>query len=183
MSACQLDRAAESRADEAQRLGQRLLEEPHSPRSRSQAEPPAVLLRKLKSTVDACNWLLARWLEFAAMLDLGVRWGVHDLLRLIRLLGKQPLDAVYDSELNTVVTAFERLWPGAGKALLEACKSSIPWRTLAEGPKDIEGIQQFLLGIIRRNIDRLAARRTRLENSFHSSDLPARSPVGSAVRL
>jgi hypothetical protein len=118
--------------DEALALGQRLLWDargpwqlyPHHPHTGSKSETriswsqdpadannPALLVLRLQRTVAGCRWLLDRWTELRARLEPGEVWAAPDQFKAIRLLGKQPLDAVDDSDVTLICLASAKLLP------------------------------------------------------------------------
>jgi hypothetical protein len=118
--------------EEAPALGQRLFWDargpwqlyPHHPPtgSKSQtriswsqdpADPnsPALLVLRLQRTVAGCRWLLDRWAELRSRLEAGEVWAAPDQFKAIRLLGKQPLDAVDDSDVILICLVSANLLP------------------------------------------------------------------------
>jgi hypothetical protein len=65
-------------------------------------------------TVAGCCWLLDRWAELRARLETGEVWTAPDQFKAIRLLGKQPLDAIDDPDVTLICLASAKLLP-AGK--------------------------------------------------------------------
>jgi hypothetical protein len=55
---------------------------------------PARILIQLESTLTGCRWLLERWAELKELLRAGQSWHAPEKFKAVRLLGKQPLDAV-----------------------------------------------------------------------------------------
>ena len=66
---------------------------------------PAELLLRLQSTLAGCEWLLGEWAGLKAILDRGQPWLSSDKLKAVRLLGKQPFDALDDRDVATVFLA------------------------------------------------------------------------------
>ena len=66
---------------------------------------PAELLVRLQSTLAGCEWLLREWARLKAILDLGQPWLSSDKLKAVRLLGKQPFDALDDRDVAMVFLA------------------------------------------------------------------------------
>ena len=103
--------------EEIQELGRRLLyisaaEEVKFPRQPLWADDPRLLVAKLEASAEGCRWLLARWAEFRILLRHGYRWNVGELLRFIRLQGKNVAESVYDPMLNVLFVAWDVLAPG-----------------------------------------------------------------------
>jgi hypothetical protein len=63
---------------------------------------PARLLRRLEATAAGCRWLLDRWAELHAALDGDAGWSPDERLRAVRLLGKEPADAVDDPMVQSI---------------------------------------------------------------------------------
>ena len=102
--------------EDIQELGRRLLyiaaaEEVKVPRQPLWSDDPRLLVAKLEASAEGCRWLLARWAEFRILLDRGCRWDTADLLRCIRLQGKNVAESVYDPALNVLFVAWDVLVP------------------------------------------------------------------------
>jgi hypothetical protein len=65
-------------------------------------EHPARLLRSLESTAAGCAWLLDRWAELREALDNDVGWSPDQRLRAVRLLTREPADAVDDLPVQLI---------------------------------------------------------------------------------
>ena len=52
-----------------------------------------------------CEWLLGEWAGLKAVLDRGQPWLSSDKLKAVRLLGKQPFDAIDDRDVALVFLA------------------------------------------------------------------------------
>jgi hypothetical protein len=119
--------------DEAIALGQRLFWDargpwqayPHQPKTERKdhaftshpQDPgdtniPALQIVRLERTVSGCRWLLDRWAELRARLETGEVWTAPDQFKAIRLLGKQPLDAIDDPEVTLICLACAKISPG-----------------------------------------------------------------------
>jgi hypothetical protein len=66
---------------------------------------PADLVLDLQSTLRGCEWLLKQWVVLKAILDRGQPWISSDKLKAVRLLGKQPFDAIDDRDVAMVFLA------------------------------------------------------------------------------
>ena len=66
---------------------------------------PSRLVRKLESSGAGCRWLLARWAELRCLLETGGCWLSPEKFKAVRLLGKQPVDAVADRDVTLVFLA------------------------------------------------------------------------------
>ncbi len=129
---------------------------------------PAFLLLRLQSTLLGCEWLLSEWAGLKAILDQGQPWVSSDKLKAVRLLGKQPFDAIDDKDVAMVFLA--------SFVLKKKAKGRWDWEILMETtdddysmfrrnaadreleslkPKDAEKAREALLGIIERATGRL----------------------------
>ena len=66
---------------------------------------PARIVNRLESTAIGCAWLLDRWGELRQRLENGGTWQPPDRLKAIRLLGRQPMDAVEDDRVMMIYLA------------------------------------------------------------------------------
>jgi hypothetical protein len=72
-------------------------------------DEPADLILSLQSTLIGCEWLLAEWARLRAVLNQGQPWLSSDKLKAVRLLGKQPFDALDDRAVALVFLASSKL--------------------------------------------------------------------------
>jgi hypothetical protein len=87
---------------------------------------PALLVHRLERTIAGCRWLLNRWAELLARLEPGEVWTASDQFKSVRLLGKQPLDAIDDPEVAQIFLASATLLPDRNDAeALALIKSEI----------------------------------------------------------
>ncbi len=63
---------------------------------------PQRLLRCLESSAAGCRWLLDRCSELRAALDSDSGWRPEERLRAVRLLGKEPVDAIDDPAVQSI---------------------------------------------------------------------------------
>ncbi len=81
------------------------------PFDREHPRHPVHIVAELEGTAQGCTWLIQRWSALGEALD-GVRiWRAVDRLRAIRLLGKQPLDAVVDEAVQSIYLACHAMNP------------------------------------------------------------------------
>ena len=52
-----------------------------------------------------CAWLFDRWADLRGLLDDGLHWQPHDQFQAVRLLGRQPLDAIDDPRVIAIYLA------------------------------------------------------------------------------
>jgi hypothetical protein len=77
-------------------------------------DPPDLIVSRLRSTLRGCEWLLTQWSELRSTLERGQPWISSDKLKAVRLLGKQPFDAIDDREVALVFLASAVLKPNPG---------------------------------------------------------------------
>jgi hypothetical protein len=65
-------------------------------------DDPARLVVRLEAMALGCAWLLERWDELREILEAGLLWQPHDRLKAVRMLGRQPLEAVDDKRVMTI---------------------------------------------------------------------------------
>jgi hypothetical protein len=61
---------------------------------RDELERPAALVLRLQLTLLGCERLVGRWAGLKAILERGQPWISSDKLKAVRLLGKEPFDAI-----------------------------------------------------------------------------------------
>ena len=66
---------------------------------------PSALVLRLQATLLGCEWMLGEWAKLRAILEQKQRWLPSDKLKAVRLLGKQPLDAIDDRDVAMVYLA------------------------------------------------------------------------------
>ena len=60
---------------------------------------PGVLVLSLQATLLGCEWMLGEWAKLKAIIDAGQSWLSSDKLKAVRLLGKQPFDAIDERDV------------------------------------------------------------------------------------
>jgi hypothetical protein len=184
----QIENSEESELDAVHELGKRLFFDPVGPTAlygnRScglktktswnglpvDPHEPAVLVRKLESTATGCHWLRQSWEELRAQLEPGNFWQSHDRLKAIRLLGRQPIDAIEDRRVAEIFVASHALEPGGGGAFDELASDMVTnaherfrkavrarWRDLPSR-EEPEKCRQLLIELVDRHIERLDAK-------------------------
>ena len=68
-------------------------------------DQPALLVRRLRSNAAGCRWMLDRWTELETLVECELAWMSPDKLKAIRLLGKQPIDAIDDLDVARIFLA------------------------------------------------------------------------------
>jgi hypothetical protein len=131
---------------------------------------PANLVLLLQSTLLGCEWMLGEWVGLKAILEKGQHWLSSDKLKAVRLLGKQPCDAIGDSEVALVFLASHAL---------KADNSSWDWEISVEladvdmkrfrkyaaareleslMPQDADLARKALVGIVERATEQLTSK-------------------------
>jgi hypothetical protein len=130
-------------------------------------DDPARLVLRLESTAAGCRWLLDRWAGLRDLLERGLSWQSPDKLKAIRLLGKQPLDAVDDPEVAAIFLASGMLGPEPpsffaefkgellGGELLAYHRRLLDRRIEEQVPADQAEARAVLEGIVGRAVSRL----------------------------
>ena len=150
---------AEAAADkEVGELGRRLLynteAKPLPTPGRRWEDNPAAFLEGLESSAEGCRWLLDHWMALRVLLDRNSAWTYGDMFRLVRLLGKYPVEAINDPKLNAIFLAWDVLVPGWAERFWKECKKCKPlhdpgfsdfgrWREIAERPADAAAAIKF----------------------------------------
>ncbi len=128
---------------------------------------PAALILSLQSTLLGCEWLLREWAGLKAILDRGQAWLSADKLKAVRLLGKQPFDAIDDRDVAMVFLASFELRKDKGAWYWEIAmemaeidikrfRNSAAVRELDSlKPEDAAKARKALLDIIERATERL----------------------------
>jgi hypothetical protein len=88
---------------------------------------PAAFLHGLEESTLGCLWLLDHWAGLRTLLDRDSGWTYGDMFRLVRLLGKHPVEAINDPALNKVFLAFDAMVPGWAARFWKQCKRCKPY--------------------------------------------------------
>ena len=129
-------------------------------------DDPGRFLGELEATAEGCRWLLERWGEYRNLLDHKIFWKLPQLLRFIRLQGKDVVEALYDPDLNTIFLAWDVLQPkfaeqqwGYFQAVRlkgdAAMNDRLDWYEIAKRPADKDAAWAVLDGIVKQQIERL----------------------------
>ncbi len=100
------------------------------------------------------------------LLDRISAWTYGDMFRLIRLLGKYPVEAINDPKLNAIFLAWDALLPGWAERFWKECKKCKPvhdpgfsdfgrWREIAERPADAAAAITFFERLMDEQVARL----------------------------
>ena len=128
---------------------------------------PPILVLCLQSTLVGCEWMLGEWAKLKAILDQGQPWLSSDKLKAVRLLGKQPFDAIDDRDVAMVFLASFVLKPDkgswyweiatelAGKDIKRFRNSAAARELESLKPEDAAQAREALLGIIERATEHL----------------------------
>ena len=163
-------KAEEQRHNEVGELGRRLLynteAKPLPTAGRRWEDNPAAFLKGLENSAEGCRWLLDHWMALRVLLDRISEWSYGDMFRLIRLLGKYPVEAINDPKLNAIFLAWDALLPGWAERFWKECKKCKPvhdpgfsdfgrWREIAERPADAAAAITFFERLIDEQVARL----------------------------
>ncbi|WP_165073850.1 hypothetical protein [Paludisphaera rhizosphaerae] len=129
-------------------------------------DDPAAFVAALEESPEGVRWLIARWSEIDCLIRSDQPWTFGDQYRFVRLLGKQPRDAVDDPELNAVFLAWEVAEEGWGvdfwKKMLDITAYDEPafnswrtWREIAPRPADPDAAIAMLREIVDGQVERL----------------------------
>jgi hypothetical protein len=72
---------------------------------------PATLVRRLRESLAGCEWMLGELARLQSVLDKGQPWISAEKLKAVRLLGRQPFDAIDDGDVALIFLASLRLKP------------------------------------------------------------------------
>ena len=100
------------------------------------------------------------------LLDRNSAWTYGDMFRLIRLLGKYPVEAINDPKLNAIFLAWDAVVPGWAERFWKECKKCKPvhdpgfsdfgrWREIAERPADAAAATTFFERLMDEQVARL----------------------------
>jgi hypothetical protein len=130
---------------------------------------PARIVGRLESMETGCRWLLDRWAELRKILDDGMKWQPPDRLRAVRLLGRQPLDALDDERLLSIYMGCKAMDPRGNPTFDDLARemgSNEPIRFAgrvegrdveARTPAHPEAGRAMLLAVVDRAVSRLEA--------------------------
>jgi hypothetical protein len=130
------------------------------------ADDPSAFVARLEETPEGVRWLLDRWIEMRCLIISDELWTFHDQFRFVRLLGKQPINAIDDPELNELFLAWEVIEPEWGTRFWKHMQDLTPyedpafsawrtWREIVPRPESLEAGVAFLRSIADREIERL----------------------------
>ncbi len=162
---------------------------------------PAKIVGRLEGTYTGCHWLLERWTDLRRLLEDDLEWQAPDRLKAIRLLGRQPMDALADERVMMIYLACDAMEPGGPTSLddlltettddeLKLFKERVKGRGAdRKKPASPEAGRAVLLGLIEKAVAPLAAKMTvhRAHRAFEEArqqDLLAfdDSPEGELMR-
>ena len=159
------------RRRQVRELGRRLLyiaapEEVKVSRMAHWADDPELLVSQLEESAEGCRWLLQRWAEFRNLLDRKLKWEETELLRFIRLQGKNVVESVYDPVLNSIFLAWDVLVEKYAQQQWHYFQEVKPrtdpafnhrllWREIAARPSDAAAAWAVLYGIVEEHVERL----------------------------
>jgi hypothetical protein len=124
-------------------------------------DPPRLVLH-LQATAGGSQWMLDRWSELRSILEEGLNWQSADKLKVVRLLGRQPIEAVDDRNVLTIFLAcqtmegvFTKIIPELWKELRDSEKTAYAERLRGRGidrlaPRDAAAARQVLFDVVDR---------------------------------
>jgi len=152
-------------------LGSRLLsiagpEEGKVTRRPLGSDNPGQLVAELEASAEGCRWLLERWQEYRNLLALKTRWEMPEMVRFIRLQGKNVLESTYDPALNSLFLAWDVLDPKYARKqwghVQQVSSSKDPascerlvWREIADRPSDPDAAWASLVAVVEEHEGRL----------------------------
>ena len=130
------------------------------------SDDPSAFVARLEESPEGARWLLDRWVEIRCLLISDENWTFLDQFKFVRLLGKQPINAIDDPELNEVFLAWETIEEHWGVRFWLQMQELTPyedpafsawrvWREIVPRPESPEAAVAFLLSIAQREIERL----------------------------
>ncbi|APW62416.1 hypothetical protein [Paludisphaera borealis] len=130
------------------------------------SDDPSAFVARLEESPEGARWLLDRWVEMRCLIISNEDWTFLDQFKFVRLLGKQPLAAIDDPELNEVFLAWETIEEKWGTRFWLQMQEMTPyedpafsawrvWREIVPRPESPEAGVAFLRGIAEREIERL----------------------------
>ncbi len=146
------------------------LRQPRTSRAADSDDPIKLsdVVIQLEATREGRRWLLREWYEIRKPLEAGASWLPCQKFKAIRLLGREPIDAVHDDEVALIFLATHAIEPEYLSAF-EELKCDIPEDQLenhmaqlerderkAITPADEEAGRAALLAIVDKAIERLS---------------------------
>jgi hypothetical protein len=129
-------------------------------------DDPAVFVAHLEEMPEGVRWMLDRWVEIRCLIISDEGWGFLDQFKFVRLLGKQPFNAIDDPELNEIFLAWETIEAEWGTRFWLRMQELTPyedpafsawrmWREIVPRPESQEAAVAVLRGVADREIERL----------------------------
>jgi hypothetical protein len=152
-------------------------------------DDPAVFVAHLEESVEGVRWLLDRWVEIRCLIISDEGWGFLDQFKFVRLLGKQPINAIDDPELNEIFLAWETIEAEWGTRFWLRMQELTPyedpafsawrmWREIVPRPESQEAAVAVLRGVADREIERLEELLADLEE-IEADDALERAEIAS----
>jgi hypothetical protein len=124
----------------------------------------------MESSEQGCRWLRDQWAALLGLLESNQFWESHDRLKAVRLLGRQPVDAIDDLRVTEIFVASHGLHP-VGKTEFDDLLSDMGddqherYRKTVRGrwpelfrAREASAWKQILVDLAERNIERLDAK-------------------------
>jgi hypothetical protein len=134
---------------------------------------PANRVAKLEATAAGCQWMIDQWAELRQVIEAGGSWQTTERVQAVRLLGKQPVEALCEEQGLMIYLACHAVEPagpdpfadplrGLTAAREERCRSELTRTRAADRqPPDPSAGRAALLAIIASAVARLEALRDR----------------------
>ncbi len=132
-------------------------------------DDPGRIVVRLEAMTLGCAWLLDRWGELRDILEDGLLWQPSDRLKAIRMLGRQPLEAVDDRRVRAIYLCcwardpedqygftdlYNELTPRERTVYLDRLNAR---ESMADMPASLEAARSELLALIAAEEERLEA--------------------------
>jgi hypothetical protein len=148
-------------------------EKPPNSSSQNKNDPnkPFAVVQRLEGSAKGCQALLANWKAIFERVDGDLEVQPHDKLKAIRMLGKQPIDAVEDKRVALIFDLSFALRPREKESPYDDLKSEMStpetrgfvervrrqWGLLFD-MRETPKVKEMMLDLISRNIERLEAK-------------------------
>ena len=136
------------------------------------SQKPLALVQRLEATAKGCQALIEQWREIADRVGKNLEIQPHDRLRMIRMLSRQPVDALVDQRVWLIYVSTFGHYPKGRTDPFEDLKSDFDtveldkflprvrsrWGLLLDA-SDTARCRATLVDLVARNIERLEAKR------------------------
>jgi hypothetical protein len=163
------------------------------------SDDPAAFVAELEAIPEGARWLRDRWAEVHNLILADEPWTYLDQFKFIRLLGRQPFEAIDDPAVNAVFLAWEAIEEGWGVRFWKLIQEQTPyddpafsawraWRVIAPRPADKAAGVAHLLAVAAAEIGRLEVRIAELDaadgdDAVETAERASFSPGDDAERF